>query len=440
LPSSIAAGDARIPAVQRDDTTGRKRWQPRGKKLGTFPLEITDLRDALNEMPALAAQIGRLKVWRTKDPRLAGIKRIELEGTVVAATIFCLDAIYRFDGQGLLAEVESNYVTPPKDEDDTPPVKFKVPDKSIIIMSEPATRSTWQVLQAVDGNLAAVPFTGLKPPDGSFGPGDLVILGYYSGWAADVASIERPGYKREGGKAGGTSTTTEPKKDTALKEAEQQLERVRNSLGRGLEEGDAQGTGSGAAGTGAGGGGEARIGAGGGATGVGTGTGLLVVGAGKGGKPKVRAKPDNVTVWQGKRGPMINVWVGPGVVSFPLKQGEKDDVLRQRIQEAAGQMKSSGKRLATTEKPPPGMEGGRGGANASAADIAEADKFTATGMAYPSKMEMQGGSGAEVSPRSATFPIPLPSPNCFATSTPRSVVWISSATSRGTAAWRSRMS
>ena len=122
-------------------------------------------------------------------------------------------------------------------------------------------------------------------------------------------------------------------------------------------------------------------------------------GKGRGGdaKPRDRAKPDKVALYMGKRGPTLNVWKGGSREAIPLKAGETDDDLQRRVEEAAARQRSTGTRLAdgATET---GIVGGQGGAKATAEEIAEATKFTANASAYPSRMEMQGGSGAEVSP------------------------------------------
>ena len=70
---------------------------------------------------------------------------------------------------------------------------------------------------------------------------------------------------------------------------------------------------------------------------------------------------------------------------------------QRRVEEAAARQRSTGTRLAdgATET---GIVGGQGGAKATAEEIAEATEFTANAAAYPARMEMQGGSGAEVSP------------------------------------------
>ncbi|HEX5013959.1 MAG TPA: hypothetical protein VFV72_07330 [Candidatus Limnocylindrales bacterium] len=397
-----AAADSGV-SVQRD---GPAAAAGKGAaKVGSYPLEVTDLASAIEEMPGFitAAQSFHYKAVKGAG-RARGINQAEQDftPTIMAATIFCRDAVYRFDGRGTLAEVESNFARPqdPNDPDDLPPMKIPVPIDSVILVSEPASKRVWQMYQLEDGSMTGVPFLGLQPPTGNYGPGQLLLLAYYSAndLAVDVEGIPRPGFKAEGGKGTGTATTEKPKEEGLPRWAEQQYDRILTTLGDGLEPGDQYGTGTGREGEGEGGGGTDIVGTGTAAEGVGTGAAPLVIGGGRGGiRPPPRAKPDKVVPYPGKNGPWMNVWVGGGHKAIPMKKGENADALRQRIQEAAGQMRSTGRRLADQNMPT--SSEGKGGQTASMADLAEATSFNATGMAYPSKLEMQGGSGAEVSPR-----------------------------------------
>jgi hypothetical protein len=390
-------------SVQRDGPSASPAKGP--PKIASFPLEVTDLASAIEEMPALITASQSFHYKRvTGLGRARGSTQAEEDFTpaIQAATIFCRDAIYRFDGRGTLAEVEDNFGRPqdPNDPDDLPPPKIPVPVQSLVLISEPATKRVWQMFQMEDGRMSGVPYLGLQPPTGSYAPGQLLLLAYYSGndLAADVDGIPRPGFKAKGGKGTGTATTEKPKEEGLPRWAEQQFDRIRTTLGDGLEPGDQYGTGTGAQGEGAGGGGTDIVGTGTATEGVGTGAATLVIGGGRGGdRPPPRAKPDKVVPYPSKGGPKMNVWVGGGHKTIKMKNGEKQEALRQRIQEAAGQMRSTGRRLADDSMPT--SSEGKGGQTASMADLAEATSFNATGMAYPSKLEMQGGSGAEVSPK-----------------------------------------
>ena len=168
---------------------------------------------------------------------------------------------------------------------------------------------------------------------------------------------------------------------------------------------DKEGSGTGLKGTGTGGGGT-EFGIGTGQTGGGTGSALKQGGTGRGGDREQpsktgRPKPDKVVLWNGPRGPMVNVHAGGTAVALPLPRGENPNDTAKRVLDAVAKLTSTGKRLANgaTET---GFEGGHGGHVPTELERAEATKTDATLRAYPARIAMQAGSGAEVTPGWAT--------------------------------------
>ena len=109
--------------------------------------------------------------------------------------------------------------------------------------------------------------------------------------------------------------------------------------------------------------------------------------------------PDKVVVWRNEKNGQYyaNVWKGGSHEAIPLKPGESGKDLTRRIEEAAARQQSTGERIANGATVT-GFVGGQGGGSATDEEIAEATEFTANDPAYPSRIEMQGGSSAEVSP------------------------------------------
>ncbi len=319
------------------------------------------------------------------------------KGTVSIAKLFARDVIYNFSGSATLLEVESNLSRPvdPANPDELPAPKFPLPPEGLVLISEPATKRIWQMFQQTGGRFEMLPFAGkLSLPEG-MGAGQLLVFIYAPGHSASEDGGPQPGYKAKDLK--GEAAEVPGWAKSQYSRAKRLLEGRVESRGPGAKA--PSGTGTGRAGEGTGGGGKDPLGHGTGVAGTGSGAAIPVGGKGRGGdtQPRDRAKPDKVALYMGKRGPTLNVWKGGSHEAIQLKAGESDEDLTRRIEEAAARQQSTGERIADGATVT-GVVGGQGGAKATAEEIAEATEFTANASAYPSRMEMQGGSGAEVSP------------------------------------------
>ena len=318
-------------------------------------------------------------------------------GKVSSAKLTVKDAIYYFSGDGALLEVESN-LTPPGDSttpDEPPATREPLPSDGLVLILEPATKRSWQLFQRQSGRTEMVPFAGLKLsyPDG-MAVGQLLVLIYAPEHSAEEGGPQ-PGYKAQG---------MRDKAADVHGWAQNQYARVMRRLEGNAtsEQAGAEapaGTGTGRSGAGSGGGGKDASGHGTGTSGTGSGAAMAVGGQGRGGeaRPHDRAKPDKVAYYVGKHGPTLNVWKGKSHEAIPLKPGESDTDLLRRIEEAAARQQSTGQRIADGATVT-GFVGGQGGRQATDEEMAEATAFTANAPAYPSRMDMQGGSSAEVSP------------------------------------------
>jgi hypothetical protein len=319
------------------------------------------------------------------------------EGTVSIARLFARDVIYNFSGNAMLLEVESNLSQPvdPAKPDELPAPKFPLPPEGLVLISEPATKRTWQMFQQTGGRFEMLPFAGKLSLSEGMGAGQLLVFIYAPGHSASEDGGPQPGYKAKDLKGEASEVPDW---------AKGQYSRVKRLLKGGVESKKPgakapSGTGTGRAGEGPGGGGKDPLGHGTAVAGTGSGAAMAVGGKGRGGDSQARdrAKPDKVALYMGKRGPTLNVWKGGSREAIQLKSAESDEDLTRRIEEAAARQQSTGKRIADGATVT-GIVGGQGDGSATAEEIAEATKFTATARAYPSRMEMQGGSGAEVSP------------------------------------------
>ena len=243
--------------------------------------------------------------------------------------------------------------------------------------------------------------------------GELVVVVYAPDHLAADDGGPQPGFKAKEAAEGEEKSGKDAQPETP-KWAASQYERIREMLEResagaaaaapGTD--DVHGTGTGLAGEGKGGGGTGvGIGTGTSGTGIGAATDATSQGRGRAGdrpaateRPRDRARPDKVVLWMGRHGPMLNVWVGASAEAIPLKPGEDDASLKKRVEESAARQTSTGTRLANgaTET---GFVGGKGGHVPTPDELAGMTEATANARAYPSRIEMQGGSGAEVSPR-----------------------------------------
>ena len=397
----------------------RLKGRPKGTPVDEEPLRAPDnLIDAIDKMPALVDNIGRVVERQADRMQSKGFQPGIAQGSVSAAMIFARDAVYFFNASGVLHSVESNFdgEFDPAKPRNLPPPKFKLPPDERILVSEPKSDRTWRVWarlgkpKPTDDEDADPEIIGLNlhlTNDKSALPatlksGELVVSVYAPGKFARLADAPQPGWKAKEGAAADSKPAETPGW------AKDKYGRVQKLLAEpfepdkeATEEEPPKGTGLGVQGTGPGGGGTSAQGVPGAQAGVqpqqGTKPAKPEPKSGKKLVKKHRAKPDKVVLWQGKHGPMLNVWKNGVPEAIPLKQGESDKELKQRVEESAGKQESTGKTLAdaATET---GIIGGQGGAKATLEQILEATEFTANAADYPSRMAMQGGSGAEVSP------------------------------------------
>jgi hypothetical protein len=320
------------------------------------------------------------------------------QGSVAFARLFAKDVIYNFNGTGKLLEVETNLSQPvdPAKPYDFPPPKFPLPPEGegLVLVVESSTKRKWQAFRQNSGRLEMLPFAGsISVPD-EMARGQLAVFIYAPGHSAAEDGGPQPGWKAEDEKA-------KPAQPPGW--ATSQYERVKRVLqiGSAAKAGAAEppGTGTGRKGEGPGGGGIDVLGVGTGKAGTGTGAATAERGPGRGGdkkKPPDPKKPDKIVLWMGKSGPMLNVWKGRSAEAIALKPSETEESLKGRIEAASARQQSTGERIVDSGT---GTQiGGEGGAKASAEEIAEATKFTANAAAYPSRIDIQAGSGAEVSP------------------------------------------
>lgn len=354
-----------------------------------LPSAITDF------VPRILSGINGARYKAVKGTGLAhGATQDEAlwSGSVSVARLFADDVIYNFSGNGKLLDVESNLSAPvdPAKPNELPAPKFPLPDQGLVIISEPATKRKWQAFRQNSGRLEMLPFSGtLSLPEGLSG-GQLIVFIYAPGHSAAEEGGPLPGYKA--------------KDLTGAKDpdwAKAQYKAVTRALkgGPATKPGkEPAGTGAGLQGEGPGGGGRDPLGRGTAKVGEGIGAARADGGQGRGRekRPKDRAKPDKVVLWSDANGSNVNVWVGKSHESLPLKEGESDKDLQQRVEEAAARQRSTGERIADGASTT-GFVGGEG-TNADAQEIAEASEFTANALSYPSRMEMQASSGADVSP------------------------------------------
>ena len=411
-----AAGNSALSGlIQRQPVAAPPKYKgrPRGRLVDEEPLRAPDnLFDAIDKMPALTANISR--VVERHAERMAE-KRFQAEisdNTISSALIFARDAVYFFDSNSVLFAVESNLKGEfdPAKPTDIPEPRFPLPSEEMILVSEPKTSRTWRVFARLgrskgtdDDEDPEIIGLDLRRSDSKpalpadLKGGGLVVSVYMPHKLARVlgAAVPQPGFKSQGGEA--KDVPQKPPK-WASKQYDALRKRLRTqAVEKGLAVGD-EGKGTGRQGEGQGGGGrDAGIGTG--TTGAGIGAATATTGKGRGGdpRPKDRDKPDKVAFYMGARGPTLNVWKGGSREAIPLKAGENEEDLQRRVEEAAARQRSTGERIANGATMT-GIVGGQGGGSATAEEIAEATKFTATASAYPSQMEMQGGSGAEVSP------------------------------------------
>ena len=385
------------------------KGRPRGRLVDEEPLRVNDLFEAIDKMPALTENISRAIARQGERMAGKGFQAGIRDNTISSALIFARDAIYFFDSNSVLSAVESNLngdFDPAKPKD-IPEPRFRLPAEPMILVSEPKTSRTWRVFARLgkskgtddDENPEIIGInlreTDSKPALPADLKGGLVVSVYMPFVLARLCAVPQPGFKSQGEEA--KNVPKEPPK-WASKQYDALMKRLMaEAAKKGLAVGDA-GKGTGRQGEGQGGGGrDAGIGTG--TTGTGIGASTATTGKGRGGdaRPKDRDKPDKVAFYVGAHGPTLNVWKGGSHEAIPLKAGEKEEDLQRRVEEAAARQRSTGTRLADGAKET-GIVGGQGGAKATAEEIAEATEFTANAAAYPARMEMQGGSGAEVSP------------------------------------------
>ncbi len=402
VPRAVVSGVVQrqpIEAPQKPKSSRRGRTEQ--ERL--WPVMLSDghtLPDAIKDfVPRILSAINGARYKPVRGVRYAhGASQEEAlwTGTVSLARLFARDVIYNFSGNATLLEVESNLSQPvdPAKPDELPAPKFPLPPEGLVLISEPATKRIWQMFRQTNGRPEMLPFAGkLSLPEG-MSAGQLLVFIYAPGHSAAEDGGPQPGYKAKDLKG---ETLEVPRW------AQGQYSRVKRLLrgGESKEPGASAParTGTGRTGAGPGGGGKDLLGQGTGATGTGSGAAMAAGGKGRGGdaRPRDRAKPDKIALYMGKRGPTLNVWKDGSREAIPLKPSESNEDLTRRIEEAAARQRSTGERIAdgATET---GIVGGQGGAKATAEEIAEATKFTATASAYPSRMEMQSGSSADVSP------------------------------------------
>ncbi|MBA2382978.1 MAG: hypothetical protein H0V73_12780 [Chloroflexi bacterium] len=359
------------------------------------------------------------------------------DASVSGGLLIARDAIYHFSAGGGLADVETNLSTPldPAHPDDLPDPKYRArvagtytgdhgevkadPDQAAVLVVEPRSGRAFQVfvrfVASVDDdqdndkvlgfNLKPIE-ADIKMPPGA-ATGELLVVISAPASLASEDGGPQPGFKGKGKDPAEPPTlalpedvpapaATYPWASPQVDRVKRQFERDAGPLETGTDADEA--IGAGRRGEGAGGGGKDFAGHGTGPSGTGGGASANSSGRGKGRVDRHdRAHPDKIALWTGKRGPVVNVWKDGSAEAVPLREGEDDRDLALRIEEAAARQVSTGKRLAdgavSTE-----IVGGAGGALPNPEDLAEATHLGATSMAYPSKLEMQGGSGAEISP------------------------------------------
>jgi hypothetical protein len=403
VPGAVVSG-----VIQRQPVEAPQKPKPsrrgRTEQEKLWPVMLSDghtLPEAIKDfVPRILSAINGARFKPVHgSPHAHGATQEEAlwKGTVSIARLFARDVIYNFSGNATLLEVESNLSQPvdPAKPDELPAPKFPLPPEGLVLISEPATKRIWQMFQQTGGRFEMLPFAGkLSLPEG-MGVGQLLVFIYAPGHSASEDGGPQPGYKAKDLK--GEASEVPGWAKGQYSRVKRILEGGVASKKRGAEA--PSGTGTGRAGEGPGGGGKDPLGQGTGTTGAGRGAATAVGGKGRGGdaRPRDRAKPDKIALYMGKRGPTLNVWKGGSHEAIPLKAGESDEDLTRRVEEAAARQQSTGERIADGARET-GIVGGQGGAKATAEEIAEATKFTATTSAYPSRMEMQGGSGAEVSP------------------------------------------
>ena len=329
--------------------------------------------DAIDRMPALVDNV-ELAISRHGERMAARRFRSEIpDASVASALIFVRDAVYFFNGSGVLTSVESNYQRDPDPSKpgDQPELKFRLPSEEIILVSEPKTGRTWRVFAVLGAP---------KPGDGTddeeeqvvgldlhlsdnkpnlpigLDRGELVISIYKpASLASREPDIPQPGWKTKEG-ADKPEKEKSPQGDDTPKWASAQYEALLRALAavyaQSNEEGsdDVHGTGTGRTGSGQGGGGTgAGIGTAQTGTGQGGATSQGGSGRGRDGETPTKAgrpRPDKVAVWNGPRGPMINVHAGGTAVAIPMRQGEDPNDLAKRVLAAVAKLTSTGKRLA----------------------------------------------------------------------------------------------
>jgi hypothetical protein len=412
-----AAGNGAVSGlVQRAPPTGAPAKPP--KRKGTrLPLRLEGLLPELVQgTPELVLNIGseleaRAEYWRLQR------KSYDIFPGIAGVIMFARDVVLQFDGKGKLLTVETNLTTPATPGDaDLPPPRFPLPPEDLVMVVEPATREWWQVYQIVWASTdetkgETMSNVVLEParkrpqiPGSKMPPGQHVVVIY----APDNVASEEGGPLPKGaggpeGVAGGEPPKPKaPEPSGPPKWAERQVDKVRRLLAAEAIEQQPQaegeeprGTGTGRSGTGPGGGGTDRQGTGTGLTGAGPGASDTSTGTGRG--LRDRARPDKLVPWMGKRGPMVNVWKGGSAEAVPLKPGENPQDLKKRVEEAAARQQSTGKRIADSTAHT-GKKGGEGNALRTEEEILEATAFNANATEYPSRIDMHGGSGAEVSP------------------------------------------
>ena len=419
---AVASGVIQRQPVEAPSPTAkpappRRKGRPRGRVVDEEPLRAPDnLIDAIDKMPALTANISRIVERQAERMAGKGFQAGISDSTILSAQIFARDAVYFFDSNSVLFAVESNLKGDfdPAKPKDIPEPRFRLPTEEMILVSEPKTNRTWRVFARLGKSKGTdddedpeiiglnLRLTDSKPAlPANLKGGGLVVSVYMPFKLARLlgAAIPQAGFKAQGGEAKNVPKDVPQKPpEWASKQYDALMKRLKTEAAeKGLAVGD-EGKGTGRQGEGQGGGGrDAGIGTG--TTGTGIGAATATTGKGRGGdaRPKDCDKPDKVAFYVGARGPTLNVWKGGSREAIPLKAGENEEDLQRRVEEAAARQRSTGERIANGATVT-GIVGGQGGGSATAEEIAEATKFTATASAYPSQMEMQGGSGAEVSP------------------------------------------
>ena len=396
-----------IRPVQRDSTAPTTHLPParlvKSKKPRSQPLVISgSLVDAIKQMPSLMRVLKAGRHPHVRGSALAhGATEAEndFEPTITRVTLVVRDAIYNFDPDGKLVEVDSNFSTPvdAAHPDDLPPPKMAMPEDSSVFVLDPATGRKSIVDVFPSGQVVVHELGERAKPVADAPAGTWEVYLYAPAMLASEEGGPQPGFRAKEAKDKGTPSAGPPKA------AEAQLNRVRVMLKDAAE----KGTGTGLSGTGPGGGGTDVAGTGTGASGKGSGASTTTTGLGRGGRarPRDRAAPDKVVLYQGKRGTNVNVWKGGAAESIPYKEGESDASLLRQIEEAAARLLSGGKRLADGGAET-GFLFGRGGGTPTKEEMAEMTAATANAQAYPPTWRCRAVRAPTSRPRAGPRPWP----------------------------------